>query len=74
MLRLRFWRLSQGLTQVEAARRLGVGHLTLSYLEQGRLAPTDRDIERLRRAFGDQAERLLDEIGDGLDGLEIGRP
>jgi transcriptional regulator with XRE-family HTH domain len=66
VLRLRFWRLAQGLTQVEAARRLRMSHLTLSYLETGRLKPAGSDLERLRRAFGDQAERLFDEIGDGL--------
>jgi len=46
-----------------------MGHLTLSYLETGRLKPTGRDLERLRRAFGDPAERLFDEIGDGLEAV-----
>ena len=35
MLRLRLWRLSNGLTQAQAARRLGMSHLTLGYLENG---------------------------------------
>jgi transcriptional regulator with XRE-family HTH domain len=69
VLRLRFWRLAQGLTQVEAARRLRMSHLTLSYLETGRLRPTGRDLERLRRAFGSQAERLFEEIEDGLEAV-----
>jgi transcriptional regulator with XRE-family HTH domain len=48
MLRLRLWRLSEGLTQAEAARQLGMSHLTLGYLETGRLAPGPRDLDRLR--------------------------
>jgi len=44
-----------------------MSHLRLGYLESGRLRPTERDVERLRRSFGDQAERLFDEIGDGLE-------
>ncbi len=70
MLRLRLWRLANGMTQVEAARRLRISHLTLGYLETGRLRPMRRDLERLRRAFGDQAERLFDEIGDGLEAVQ----
>ncbi len=66
MLRLRLWRLSKGLTQAQAARHLGMSHLTLGYLEQGRLAASPRDLERLRRTFGDDAERMFEEIGDGL--------
>lgn len=67
MLRLRLWRLSEGLTQAEAARRLGMSHLTLGYLESGRLRPGERDLERLRAAFGDQAARMFDQVGHDVE-------
>jgi transcriptional regulator with XRE-family HTH domain len=67
MLRLRLWRLAAGLTQAQAARHLGMSHLTLGYLESGRLAASERDLERLRAVFGDRAERMFDEVGDGLE-------
>jgi transcriptional regulator with XRE-family HTH domain len=67
MLRLRLWRLAAGLTQAQAARHLGMSHLTLGYLENGRLAAGERDRERLRAAFGEHAERMFDEVGDGLE-------
>lgn len=63
MLRLRLWRLCNGLTQAEAARRLGMSHLTLGYLETGRLQPTDRDLRRLRAHFGDQAPSMFERVG-----------
>lgn len=66
MLRLRLWRLFGGLTQAEAARQLGMSHLTLGYLENGRLVPNQRDLERLRAVFGADAERMFEEAGDGL--------
>ncbi len=49
LLRLRLTRLSRGLSQTEMARQLGMSHLTLGYLENGRLAPSQRDLERLAR-------------------------
>lgn len=66
MLRLRLTRLSRRLSQTEMARLLGMSHLTLGYLENGRLAPSKRDMERLRGLFGDHAERMFEEVGDGL--------
>lgn len=67
MLRLRLWRLTQGLTQAEAARRLGMSHLTLGYLETGRLKASQRDLERLHAVFGDRAERMLEPVRDALE-------
>lgn len=67
MLRLRFWRLSSGFSQAEAARRLGMSHLTLGYLETGRLRPSPRDRERLERFFGPAADRLFEEIAAGIE-------
>ncbi len=66
MLRLRLWRLAAGLTQAQAARHLGMSHLTLGYLEAGRLAASKRDILRLRAVFGDRAESMLEEVGEGM--------
>ncbi len=62
MLRLRLWRLCERLTQAKAARRLGMSHLTLSYLESGRLKPADRDLQRLRNYFGVHAESLFEDV------------
>lgn len=67
MRRLRLWRLSRGLSQAQAARELGINHLTLGYLESGRLSPSSRDLKRLRRTFGAHTERMFDEAGDGLE-------
>jgi len=69
MLRLRLWRLTECLTQVEAARRLGMSHLTLGYLESGRLAPNAKDLDRLRQVFGHQADRMFEEVGHDLEGV-----
>lgn len=66
MLRLRLWRLAEGLTQAEAARRLGMSHLTLGYLETGRLKASQRDLKRLRAVFGDHAERILEAVEDPM--------
>jgi transcriptional regulator with XRE-family HTH domain len=66
MLRIKLLRLDSGLTQIEAARRLGMSHLTFGYLETGRLAPTSRDLERLRRHFGDRADSMFEEVGSDL--------
>ena len=63
MLRLRLWRLAEGLNQAAAARRLGMSHLTFSYLESGRLQPGERDLKRLRAVFGDHAARMFERVG-----------
>jgi hypothetical protein len=43
-----------------------MSHLTLGYLENGRLTASARDLERLRAVFGEHAERMFEEVGDGL--------
>jgi hypothetical protein len=40
-----------------------MSHLTLGYLESGRLRPGERDLERLRAVFGDQAGRMFERVG-----------
>jgi transcriptional regulator with XRE-family HTH domain len=67
MLRLRFWRLACGLSQSEAARQLGMSHLTLGYLENGRLSPSPRDMERLRQVFGEQADRMFETVSHDIE-------
>jgi transcriptional regulator with XRE-family HTH domain len=69
MLRIRVWRLLEGLTQEEAARKLGLSQLTYSYLESGRLRPTPDQLERLRRTFGDRTERVLQPVGNTMEVL-----
>jgi transcriptional regulator with XRE-family HTH domain len=62
MLRIKLWRLQNGLTQGEAAARLGLGLSTLALLESGRLRPTTAQIDRLRQAFGTEADSLFDQV------------
>lgn len=59
MLRIKLWRFQSGLTQEEAACRLGIGLSTLALLETGRLRPTRAQIERLRQTFGPEADTLF---------------
>jgi transcriptional regulator with XRE-family HTH domain len=62
MLRLKLWRLQQGLTQEQAARRLGIGESTLAILESGRLRPTVGQMQTLRRTFGNDTEALFQPV------------
>jgi hypothetical protein len=45
-----------------------MSHLTLGYLETGRLAPSDRDRDRLRQVFGNDADRMFEVVGHDLEG------
>lgn len=67
MIRLRLWRLQQGLTQAEAARMLGIGESSYAILESGRLKPTDRQRERLRAYFGNLTESLFDPVAEQVE-------
>jgi transcriptional regulator with XRE-family HTH domain len=62
MLQIRLWRLANRLSQVQAARLLGMSHLTYGYLESGRLQPTARDRQRLKLHFGESAKTLFDRV------------
>ena len=66
ILRLKFWRLQQGLTQGEAARRLGIGESTLAVLEAGRLRATQRQLDQLRKTFGPITDSLFEAVEDRL--------
>ena len=67
MIRLKLWRLQEGLTQADAAKRLGMGESTLAVLESGRLRPTIAQLARLRAVFGEQAVTLFDQVRDRVD-------
>jgi transcriptional regulator with XRE-family HTH domain len=62
MLRIKLWRFQNGLTQEEAAARLGLGLSTFALLESGRLRPTGAQMERLRRSFGRETDTLFDPV------------
>jgi transcriptional regulator with XRE-family HTH domain len=64
MIRFKLWRLQEGLTQAEAAKRLGIGESTLAILETGRLRPTAQQLARLQTVFGDEAGNLFDPVRD----------
>lgn len=66
VLRFKLWRLQNGLTQEEAAARLGLGLSTLALLESGRLRPTASQIDVLRRAFGQEAEALFESVQERI--------
>ena len=67
MLRLKLWRIQQGLTQAQAARRIGMGESTLAVLETGRLRPTFAQRETLRRTFGKDTEELFEPVRDRVE-------
>ena len=67
MLKFKLWRLQEGLTQEEAAGHLGIGVSTLAILESGRLRPTTRQIEQLRRTFGASAEALFEPVSERIE-------
>jgi transcriptional regulator with XRE-family HTH domain len=66
MLRLKLWRMQQGLTQSEGATKLGLGVSTLALLESGRLRPTPGQRELLRRTFGAETDSLFDPVQESV--------
>jgi transcriptional regulator with XRE-family HTH domain len=68
--RLRLWRLQNGLTQGEAAARLGIGTSTLALLERDRLRPTPGQLEVLRRTFGAEAATLFDQVQERVEAVQ----
>ena len=62
MNRLRLWRLQNGLTQGEAAARLGLGLSTLALLEKNRMTPTPSQLVLLRRTFGKETDTLFNQV------------
>ena len=66
MIRLKLWRLQAGLTQREAAARLGIGESTYGFLESGRMHPSPRSCERLACSFPDPA-RLFEPVRERIE-------
>jgi transcriptional regulator with XRE-family HTH domain len=58
---LKLWRLTNHLTQADAARRCGLGLSAYCLLEAGRLRPSPPQNARLKLYFGSDANALLDE-------------
>jgi len=69
MNRLKLWRLQAGLTQSQAARRLGLGESTFALLESGRMSPSRRQHELLRRAFGGETDSLFEGVRDRVEAV-----
>ena len=67
MLRIKLWRLQEGLRQSEAAARLGLGLSTYALLESGRLRPTATQLAQLRGAFGEAAPTLFDPVRERVE-------
>jgi transcriptional regulator with XRE-family HTH domain len=68
MIRLKLWRLQQGMTQAQAARRVGIGESTLAMLESGRLRPTPGQIDHLRATFGAEVNSIFDPVQERVGG------
>jgi transcriptional regulator with XRE-family HTH domain len=49
----------RGWSQVELARRSGVAHSTINYLELGKRMPTIQTLRKLARAYGTTATELV---------------
>lgn len=67
MLRIKLWRLQQGLRQSEAAAQLGIGLSTYALLESGRLRPTCAQVALLRHSFGEATTTLFDPVRERIE-------
>jgi transcriptional regulator with XRE-family HTH domain len=66
MLSLKLWRLQAGLTQREAAARLGIGESTYGFLESGRMRPSRAQLLQLERSFADPT-RLFEPVREQIE-------
>jgi len=66
MTRLKLWRTSSGLSQRDAAARVGVGIASYQFLESGRMKPSRDQQAKLRRLFGTNAAGMLDVVPDEI--------
>jgi transcriptional regulator with XRE-family HTH domain len=67
MLRLKAWRLENGLTQTSAALALKLGASTLALLESGRLQPSPAQLEQLRVVFRNETGAMFQEVQEQPD-------
>ena len=59
MTHLKFWRLTNNLTQSDAARLCGLGVSAYCLIEAGRLQPSRDQESKLERVFGAKAPDML---------------
>lgn len=59
MTNLKFWRLSNNLTQADAARRCGLGLSAYCLIEAGRLQPSRDQVRKLATVFGACVDEML---------------
>jgi transcriptional regulator with XRE-family HTH domain len=64
LLRIKFLRLSRGLTQDQVAEHLGICRPHVSLIENGRLNPNAEELAALVRLFQCPADRLMQRIGE----------
>lgn len=62
MTNLKFWRLSNRLTQADAARRCGLGLSAYCLIEAGRLRPSGAQTKKLAAVFGARVDEMLSGI------------
>jgi transcriptional regulator with XRE-family HTH domain len=62
LLRIKFLRLSRGLTQEQVGDRLGISRTHVSLIENGRFNPTPPEIAGLVQLFDCPADQLLARI------------
>ena len=75
MITLQFLRLDQGLNQPALAKQSGVPQPTISLIENGRLNPTEDELERLGRALGAPPGVLMRQVTPDLsEELPEGQP
>ena len=53
--RIKFYRMRQGLLQIDVAHRVGVTESTMSKIETGRLKPSDKLMSKLARVLSSPA-------------------
>lgn len=59
MTNLKLWRLTNNLTQPDAARRCGLGLSAYCLIEAGRLRPSQVQADKLAAVFGGRAPEML---------------
>ncbi len=62
LLRIKFLRLTLGLSQKQVAKKVGVPRAYISHLENGWRNPSDRERAALARVLGCTPEQLLEPV------------